>query len=997
MKTFWKWVLRFFSTILLIGVIGGLALVNFFYPRVWGVMDDFGESVTSINAVAREVDSLTEQAEAEIDGGLVEDIMYAVTYVDVPQVVRLVDLVTLPGTVILNGVGDLESLTVLGFYSDQTYGDIDDNLINFYATDPSVVEVSEGGLVRAVGPGSSDIILEFGRFNKRVHALVFDEYEPVPPVDPSMVGNIPGLQEEVPAVLNRVIVELSPGYGDVDAANIASELGGESIFSFRTFPGYIIEFDTQSNQVLDVLAYLESDYRVESASPDMVVEPLGHPIDTLSGDNSEKSSAYEVAGFDNAWRIMENIDVLNPVVIWVFENDPMYFDDPDAPAVFKEEFDAERIHVANPSIRLPKSEDEPVVEPAVDWHAAAVTGVVAARNHYGQGRNPEDNVSGIVSSVENLPYDIIALNIGDTELLYSSILRELDIVDSVQADIDIVNISWGIEWEDEDIALGPLNIDNRTPERYGLIVVKRVITEMVSVTFAVAAGNDARDADLQSPSRYSPTSSNVITVGGAAHDKGNLTYMGRHYDSNYGRPVTIAAPYDVWTIDISTAQGYKEYGGTSLSAPMVSGAAALLKAIDPDLTPEDVKHYLVDTGEVHDICTTTDDPCDYDDTETWSFLRADRAIAKLLSDRVRADIGDRLIVPLDDLRVSGEHLVVGFEVQNHGDIAWTYHVESVIRRPDGREVRLHTSSAEVAVAPGAVHQYMGGFWATEPGCWDLGVRVWIDGGDSRYIRDALADLNPNSNIPHGLLATMSWEEAIEVRDSNSPDKALDCPGAGDAIPFLQMDELGDDPGQLLATPGYNVLLLADTSGSMDGGKLTALKEALNLFINEAWNIQLEAKFGTVIDPSNIGMVDFDGGYRQVMPLEPIDPSGDLEDWHNAVRRLDSDGGTALYDSIIRAVSDLEEQSQLGRPNILIALTDGEDADSRNSISSAISALEGSSVTLYALALSETGGGGDYDFQALERLANANGGAAYAANTDDLSGLYRLFSTIFALQ
>ena len=995
MKTFWKWVLRFFSTILLIGVIGGLALVNFFYPRVWGVMDDFGESVTSINAVAREVDSLTEQAEAEIDGGLVEDIMYAVTYVDVPQVVRLVDLVTLPGTVILDGVGDLESLTVLGFYSDQTYGDIDDNLINFYATDPSVVEVSEGGLVRAVGPGSSDIILEFGRFNKRVHALVFDEYEPVPPVDPSMVGNIPGLQEEVPAVLNRVIVELSPGYGDVDAANIASELGGESIFSFRTFPGYIIEFDTQSNQLLDVLAYLESDYRVESASPDTILQPQGHPIDTLH-NSSDRNRAYRNAGFDVAWRIMESVPVLSPVVIWVYEVFAMYFDDPDAPAVIREEFDFERIHVPETLFAWE--------EPDFLSHAASVTGVIAARNHYGQGRDPEKNMSGIVSSVENLSYDIIALNRDAKWLSHGGLLIMLEKIDFLEIDLDVANLSWTNSYDDSISLSDPLGLIHKfiaLEEKR----IKNIIKKTGNISYVVSGGNCARPAEDYAPAKFSKELPNVITVGGASVSYDSRWAADMPYcfpdgsngnSSAYGSAITIAAPAEeVWTVDLGNDYGMA--GGTSHAAPMVSGASALLKAIDPDLTPEDVKSYLVDTGEVHEICNTVENPCAAGDIDEWSFLRADRAIAKLLSDRVRADIGDRLIVPLDDLRVSGEHLVVGFEVQNHGDIAWTYHVESVIRRPDGREVRLHTSSQEVAVAPGAVHQYMGGFWATEPGCWDLGVRVWIDGGDSRYIRDALADLNPNSNIPHGLLATMSWEEAIEVRDSNSPDKALDCPGSGDTVPFLQMDELGDDPGQLLAAPGYNVLLLADTSGSMDGGKLTALKEALNLFINEAWNIQLEAKFGTVIDPSNIGMVDFDAGYRQVMPLEPIDPSGDLEDWQNAVRRLDSDGGTALYDSIIRAVSDLEAQGQLGRPNILIALTDGEDADSRNSISSAISALEGSSVTLYALALSETGGGGDYDFQALERLANANGGAAYAANTDDLSGLYRLFSTIFALQ
>ena len=50
-------------------------------------------------------------------------------------------------------------------------------------------------------------------------------------------------------MLNRVIVELNPGYDTGDAEDIAAELGGEVVFSYSTFPGYVIEFDTQAARI----------------------------------------------------------------------------------------------------------------------------------------------------------------------------------------------------------------------------------------------------------------------------------------------------------------------------------------------------------------------------------------------------------------------------------------------------------------------------------------------------------------------------------------------------------------------------------------------------------------------------------------------------------------------------------------------------------------------------------------------------------------------------
>jgi hypothetical protein len=70
---------------------------------------------------------------------------------------------------------------------------------------------------------------------------------------------------------------------------------------------------------------------------------------------------------------------------------------------------------------------------------------------------------------------------------------------------------------------------------------------------------------------YFPASdTNVIAVGGTTASGA------RHPESRWGPEIDVAAPYDAWTVN---KFGYEEMiGGTSYSAPMISGVAALWKS-----------------------------------------------------------------------------------------------------------------------------------------------------------------------------------------------------------------------------------------------------------------------------------------------------------------------------------------------------------------------------------------------------------------------------------
>ena len=113
------------------------------------------------------------------------------------------------------------------------------------------------------------------------------------------------------------------------------------------------------------------------------------------------------------------------------------------------------------------------------------------------------------------------------------------------------------------------------------------IAHDAGIVLVAAAGNDNTDV-LMYPASYE----HVISVG--ASDQNDL----RANFSNYGDSIDVMAPgVDIWSTVATNNSAYEFYDGTSMACPFVSGLAALMLSLDPNLSPERVEYCLESTAD----------------------------------------------------------------------------------------------------------------------------------------------------------------------------------------------------------------------------------------------------------------------------------------------------------------------------------------------------------------------------------------------------------------
>jgi subtilisin family serine protease len=107
------------------------------------------------------------------------------------------------------------------------------------------------------------------------------------------------------------------------------------------------------------------------------------------------------------------------------------------------------------------------------------------------------------------------------------------------------------------------------------------------VVYAIAAGNDNKDACNTSPAR----ADEGITVGATTNSDARASF------SNFGGCVDIFTPGHNITSSWNTGDAdNKTISGTSMAAPHVAGIVALYLGTNPNASPNDVAKALVDNS-----------------------------------------------------------------------------------------------------------------------------------------------------------------------------------------------------------------------------------------------------------------------------------------------------------------------------------------------------------------------------------------------------------------
>ena len=211
-------------------------------------------------------------------------------------------------------------------------------------------------------------------------------------------------------------------------------------------------------------------------------------------------------------------------------------------------------------------------------HGTVVAGTAAAH---------ADNTRGVASVAWNVKILPIRVTNENGSAPFSNFVEAIDYARTQGA--KVANISWTPMWASGSV----LDAARRFRQAGGLVVV--------------AAGNNGAQlsygdfADLMVVGATDP--SDVVT-----------SY------SNYGNLIDIVAPGSAFTTGSTLgSQVYGNASGTSVATPYVSGAAALLYSLNPNLTPSQVEGFLESSADDRG-------PAGWDNRYGWGRLNVNGAL-----------------------------------------------------------------------------------------------------------------------------------------------------------------------------------------------------------------------------------------------------------------------------------------------------------------------------------------------------------------------------------
>jgi Ca-activated chloride channel family protein len=178
----------------------------------------------------------------------------------------------------------------------------------------------------------------------------------------------------------------------------------------------------------------------------------------------------------------------------------------------------------------------------------------------------------------------------------------------------------------------------------------------------------------------------------------------------------------------------------------------------------------------------------------------------------------------------------------------------------------------------------------------------------------------------------------------------------------------------------DLVLVVDTSGSMGGQKITAVRASLQQFIN------------LLGDRDRLQIITFNSDLVTLTSLTELGEK--REDIQRRVSGIIEGGDTRLYDAVLMAYEELEINGNPDHIRAVVVLSDGQDTASVNSLNTVLNTIglqseSGDSTKVFSIAY-----GGDADEAVLKDIAEITGGRQYFGDPENILEIYESIATFF---
>jgi Ca-activated chloride channel family protein len=179
----------------------------------------------------------------------------------------------------------------------------------------------------------------------------------------------------------------------------------------------------------------------------------------------------------------------------------------------------------------------------------------------------------------------------------------------------------------------------------------------------------------------------------------------------------------------------------------------------------------------------------------------------------------------------------------------------------------------------------------------------------------------------------------------------------------------------------DLMLVIDTSGSMEGSKIASARSSLVEFINLLSN------------RDRVGVLAFSDQLNTLTPLSPL--SDKREETTRRVSAIVEGGDTRLYDATLAAYEMLEQEGNPEHIRAVVVLSDGDDTASQRNLESVmvkagdIGEEGGNAIKLFTIAY-----GDDAATDILRQMAESSGGRLYEGDPETIDKVYAEIALFF---